>query len=175
MEYIIYKESPRTRSIRIVVDGTGTVRVTYPRRFSQKRVEQWVYERREWIARAQAKMSRGGIQLPQGSEGRKLYSQNKEQARSFVASALSQYKKQFSWKRIRITNTKTRWGSCSTRGTLSFNWRIILLRPELQQYLIVHELCHTLHHNHSPAFWSAVAQLRPEYKKERAALKQYRF
>jgi len=77
--------------------------------------------------------------------------------------------------RIAIRNQKTRWGSCSKKGNLNFNYRIVQLRPELLDYLIVHELCHLQEFNHSRNFWALVAKAVPDYKKLRAELKRFRY
>ena len=62
-----------------------------------------------------------------------------------------------------IRNQRTRWGSCSTRGTLSFNWRLIMAPPEVLDYVVVHELAHMHQQNHSKAFWAIVARYCPDY------------
>ncbi|GAP20091.1 M48 family metallopeptidase [Leptolinea tardivitalis] len=74
--------------------------------------------------------------------------------------------------RLTIRNQRTRWGSCSTRGTLSFNWRLIMAPPEVLDYVVVHELAHMKEQNHSKAFWSIVAHYCPEYLIHRNWLKQ---
>lgn len=75
--------------------------------------------------------------------------------------------------RITIRDQKTRWGSCSARGTLSFNWRLMLAPPAVLDYVVVHELCHLTHMNHSPAFWQAVADVCPDYRIHRKWLKDH--
>ncbi len=75
-------------------------------------------------------------------------------------------------KKIRLSSARTRWGSCSSRGTLSFTWRLVMAPPEAIDYVVVHELCHLKHPNHSPAFWAAVAAVMPGYKVQRAWLKK---
>ena len=69
----------------------------------------------------------------------------------------------FKIKRIAIKNQSTRWGSCSSLGNLNFNYKIIYLRPELADYLIVHELCHLGELNHSKRFWALVSKTMPKY------------
>ena len=173
---IAYIPSTRARSVRITVERDGSVRVSYPHRLERYRVESWVATRHEWIMRAQKKMlSRRGIALPTGTEGRTLFVKNKKRARSIVESYLSIYQKDFVWKKVRIVNARTRWGSCSTNGTLSFNWRIVYLDAAVQQYLIVHEICHLKHHNHSNRFWAEVELMLPGYKQLRDQLKGYHF
>ncbi|HEY6527449.1 MAG TPA: SprT family zinc-dependent metalloprotease [Cellvibrionaceae bacterium] len=66
-------------------------------------------------------------------------------------------------KRISIKEYRSRWGSCNVRKEVQFNWLIALAPPQAMEYVVVHELCHLIHFNHSPAFWSAVGQLMPEY------------
>lgn len=65
---------------------------------------------------------------------------------------------------IRIKEQKSRWGSCSGKGNLNFNWKIIMAPDEIIDYLVVHELCHLLHMNHSKEFWSSVEAILPDYK-----------
>ena len=75
--------------------------------------------------------------------------------------------------RITIRNQKTRWGSCSAKGNLNFNCLLMLTPPEIQDYVVVHELCHRLEMNHSPRFWNHVASILPDYRERRAWLKKY--
>jgi predicted metal-dependent hydrolase len=101
------------------------------------------------------------------------YQKYKEQAREIVLARLAHFNihYQFSIGRIAIRNQKSRWGSCSKKGNLNFNYRIVFLPPEGQNYLIVHELCHLGQFNHSAAFWSLVAQTIPNYKTARLTLR----
>lgn len=75
--------------------------------------------------------------------------------------------------RISIRDQKTRWGSCSTKGNINYNWRLVLLPEELADYVVVHELCHRVHMNHSKAFWQAVEKELPDYQLTRRKLKGY--
>jgi predicted metal-dependent hydrolase len=67
----------------------------------------------------------------------------------------------FNWTRLFIRSQKTKWGTCSTRGNISLNWRLIMCPPEILEYIIIHELCHTVHMNHSKSFWKLVKEHYP--------------
>ncbi len=71
---------------------------------------------------------------------------------------------------ITIRNQKTRWGSCSGKGNLNFNYKLYFLPAELMDYVIIHELAHRRHMNHSAAFWQVVEQYCPEWRTARARL-----
>lgn len=98
----------------------------------------------------------------------------RQAAREYFSSRVSFYAKilQVTFSSITIRNQKTRWGSCSSRGTLSFNWRLMLAPPRILDYVVVHELCHLIHMNHSADFWREVERILPDYKESRKWLKE---
>ena len=75
--------------------------------------------------------------------------------------------------RITIRDQKTRWGSRSSSGTLSFNYRLMYAPLKVLDYVVVHELCHITHMNHSKDFWNMVASILPDYKESRNWLKEH--
>lgn len=81
----------------------------------------------------------------------------------------------FMFTRFRLSSASTRWGSCSTRGTISLTWRLIMAPPEIIDYVIIHELAHTREKNHSRAFWKLVEEQLPDYRQRRCWLKKYGF
>lgn len=72
---------------------------------------------------------------------------------------------------IYIKDQKRRWGSCSSKGNLNFNWRLIMAPPRVMDYIIVHEICHMVHLNHSREFWDLVSSIMPDYKEQKEWLK----
>ena len=74
--------------------------------------------------------------------------------------------------KIRISSARTRWGSCSAKGTLSFTWRLVMAPPDVIDYVVVHELCHLRELNHSRVFWAYVEAVLPDYKRRRTWLKK---
>lgn len=74
--------------------------------------------------------------------------------------------------RITIRNQKTRWGSCSSKGNLNFNWRLTMAPGEVLEYVVVHELCHLVYMNHSAMFWKLVEDILSDYQRQRKWLKE---
>lgn len=73
--------------------------------------------------------------------------------------------------RIVVSRQRAAWGSCARDGTIRLSWRLMMLRPALVDAVIVHELCHLIQHNHSPAFWREVERVSPDYRSLRAELR----
>ena len=105
---------------------------------------------------------------------RRQYLKVREDARRLVHARLAHYQPHYgvALRKVFIKNHKSRWGSCSQRGNLNFNYKILYLPPELQDYIIVHELCHLVEFNHSPAFWALVEQSSPKAKALRSELRR---
>lgn len=96
----------------------------------------------------------------------------KKQARIRIKSLVYQKVKKINktLSRITIRDTRTRWGSCSSKGGLSFSWRLIMAPPEILDYVVAHEVAHLVHMNHSPSFWNTVERLTENAKSGRAWL-----
>ena len=68
------------------------------------------------------------------------------------------------YERITLRDQRSRWGSCSSKGALSFNWRLVLAPHDVLEYVVVHEVCHLVEHHHGPKFWALVERRRPHYR-----------
>jgi len=109
------------------------------------------------------------------SAGDKLkYQKYKTEARFLVLNKLEKYNQVYNFKynRVSIRDQRTRWGSCSKKGNLNFNYKIAFLPEELADYIIVHELCHLKEFNHSSRFWDLVARAFPNYLELRRTLRK---
>lgn len=100
------------------------------------------------------------------------YVQHKEYSRKVILERLAHYNLYYEHelKSVYIRNQKTRWGSCSSKGNLNFNYKTALLDQELCDYVVVHELCHLKEFNHSQKFWDLVGETIPDYKVRRSKL-----
>ena len=125
------------------------------------------------------------VQIPQGlafenslvqSEIRKTVSKIlRKQAKAYLPRRITflAEKYDFEFTKLRLSHTRTRWGSCSSSGTISLNIALMNLPHNLIDYVIIHELCHTRQMNHSQLFWKEVEQYDPEYKKHVEEMKKY--
>lgn len=136
------------------------------------------WKKRRAQSKAPAPRSVLVVQLPRAKRGSAAHNGAKRAARALAHARLAHFNQfyGFTYQRVFIRNQKTRWGACSAKGNLGFNYRIAYLPPQLADYVIVHELCHLGQFNHSPAFWQLVAQMIPDYKTHRRELRnRYRF
>lgn len=104
-----------------------------------------------------------------------LESRYRKAAREVFTARVAYYHKFTggSFTSITIRDQKSRWGSCSSRGTLSFNYRLLFAPPGVLDYVVVHELCHLTHMNHSKDFWNMVGHIMPEYKTCKTWLREH--
>lgn len=99
----------------------------------------------------------------------------KQQGSRYILQRLQVFgqKMNIQFEKVVFREQKSRWGSCSHRGNLNFNWRLVHAPEEVIDYVIVHELAHRVHFNHSPGFWKLVERFAPEYRKHRGWLKRH--
>jgi len=97
----------------------------------------------------------------------------REKAREVITKKVDAFKGDRRVGKVYIKDQKTRWGSCSSRGNLSFNWRLVMAPPEVVDYIVVHEITHLERLDHSKRFWEKVAKRCPDYKEHNAWLKKH--
>jgi len=170
------KKSIRARALRLSVYPGGSLVVTAPHFVSEGRVEDFIVRKSRWVVEKIEHLKKfvGTVLGVKRSGGKREYRLLKERALVFAQERVEYFNAiyQFTFKRISIRNQKTRWGSCSKRGNLSFNYKIVKLPQHLADYIIVHELCHLGQFNHSKKFWDLVARVVPNHKALRRELKK---
>ena len=169
----IAKKSRRAKNLRLAVYCDGSLVVTMPRGFSAVRAEKFILDKAEWILKKMKLMKgRSGNRLL-ARRSRSEYLKLKEEARLLVREKIEKFNNAYNleYKKIVIRSQKTRWGSCSQKGNLNFNYKIVLLPEKYAEYIIVHELCHLGELNHSRRFWNLVAKAVPDYSGIKKELK----
>ena len=166
------KKVRRSKHLRITIHQDKRVVVTAPIYTSYKTMERFLDSQKDWIKNKLSKLKDNKSTLPSG--GVTHYKKHKEQARALVNNRLEYFNQfyGFEYNRISIRNQKTRWGSCSRKKNLNFNYKIIFLTQEQADYIIVHELCHLKEMNHSKSFWLLVLKEILDYKEIRKMLKK---
>jgi predicted metal-dependent hydrolase len=184
----VVRVSRRVRRARIVVAPRRPVEVVVPPGTSPATVERLLRRHGDWIARRRAELeSRPSLGLdapgtawldgrpvpPPAGDPERWY---RRQARERITAAVVRESARLGldgWQRIRIGDPRSRWGSCSTRGTLSFSWRLVAAPLWVADYVVVHELCHLRHMNHSARFWALLHEAYPRHAEAQAWLRTY--
>ena len=166
IEYTLRKHRQAKR-LKLAIYCDGNFVVTVPWRMSMWNVDQFIREHADWVLEKMKAMKKIGKNNLFARNDRAEYLELKERARQLVHNRLEKFNKiyNFNYQGVAIRNQKTRWGSCSSKGNLNFNYKIALLPPRHADYIIVHELCHLKEFNHSKRFWNLVAKTIPEYEK----------
>ncbi len=163
----LFLRKKNLKRITISISPKKGVSVSYPWLISQKKVEKLVRDKSDWIIRNLKKSYEESQNRLLNRGSRREYSEKKEEAYKMIMEKLNYYNQfyNFDYKRVSIRNQRNRWGSCSSKKNLNFNYRIVFLPSELVDYLVVHELCHLKEMNHSKRFWELVEQIIPDCKK----------
>jgi predicted metal-dependent hydrolase len=165
------RRSPRARRWRLEVPWGEPARLTVPRWTSRAEVERVLAEKRSWIEEQRRRqVPRLGLERLAVSE-----SEARIGARELVSLLAEEQAERIgvAYQRIRIGGQRTLWGSCSARGTLSFNWRLVLAPLDVLDYVVVHELCHLRVPDHSRRFWALVERHRPHWRQQRDWLRRH--
>lgn len=167
-----FKVSRRAKRINIRVLPGGQVVATRPVWATESAALRFLASKREWVAKAVAKMRRKKTLV--GAKGMK---NNLAVAKNFVVGKVAEVNQAYGFPvgKIRIKNQASRWGSCSAKGNLNFNYRVAFLPDHLAEYVVAHELCHIKELNHSRAFWDLVALAVPDHRARRKELRNISF
>lgn len=167
ISYKVIRSARRTLAIQI--RGDGQVVVRSPKNLSDSRIAEFVRSKQDWIRKHLQNKTPG---LPRFTNGdiRALA----DRAVKEIPARVRYYAPLVgvTYGNITIRNQKTRWGSCTSEGNLNFNCLLMLVPPQVLDYVVVHELCHRKEMNHSDRFWAEVARVCPNYKEHRQWLKQ---
>lgn len=171
MDAVDVRRSPRARQWRLEVPWGEPARLTVPQGTSRAEVARVLAEKRHWIAEQRRR------QVPRLCLERLSVSESEARhaARELVSLLAEEEAERIgvAYDRIRIGAQRTLWGSCSPRGTLSFNWRLVLAPLEVLDYVVVHELCHLRVPDHSRQFWALVELHRPHWRHRRDWLREH--
>ncbi len=167
--YELIRAKRRSMSLKVDLDGKITVRAPY--RTPVQTADWFVEGHRDWIevrlkAGARIMAERPSYTDMERAEGRKQAAEVIKARCRYYAPVMG-----VSYGTVTIREQKTRWGSCSAKGNLNFNWKLVLMPPEILDYVVVHELAHRIQLNHSAAFWAEVGKILPDYKERRQWLK----
>lgn len=170
--YLIRK-SKKARCLKIEISVRQGVVLIVPERISLALAYRFLLSKSAWVSEVlarQALLPKSTFPVLTPIELRKL----KRDLRELIFSRLERFAPllKVGWSSVAIRDQKTRWGSCSKGGILSFNYRLAFLPSELLDYIIVHELCHLKELNHSVRFWKLVEGILPDYQLSRKKLKK---
>ncbi|KKQ56688.1 MAG: hypothetical protein US74_C0012G0011 [Parcubacteria group bacterium GW2011_GWA2_38_13] len=164
--------SDRSKNLRISISRDGNLLAILPYGMDEKFAENFIQKKSDWILKKIKYFQKHKFHiLPKSSQ--KEYKLRKKEAYAIIKEKILYFNSfyKFAIGKITIRRQKTRWGSCSRKGNLNFNFNIIHLPQNLLNYLVVHELCHLKELNHSKKFWELVSLQIPDYKILRKELK----
>lgn len=167
----ILRSGRKTMAIQVRRDGSVAVRC--PMWVSDSEAERFVRDHAGWVRQhRQEVLRRKEEEVTYTEEQVKEY---RRHARWLLARKTWQWAQKMgvTYRTITIRQQATRWGSCSGKGNLNFNWKLVLLPEELLDYVVVHELAHRREMNHSPRFWRVVEEQLPDYLERRKQLRTY--
>ena len=173
MDIELIRSKRRTIAIEITTDCRVVVKAPYGA--SKTVIDRFIGEKADWISRHLKKMEE---RQQEESESKPISDQEMRLLATRAKRVIPVKVRKFAeligvtYGRITIRNQKTRWGSCSAEGNLNFNCVLMRAPEEIVDYVVVHELCHRIHMNHSKAFWGEVEKIIPDYKRRRLWLKE---
>lgn len=167
-EYELIRSDRRTVALEIK-DGRAIVRA--PARMSRAAIDAFVAAHDGWIKEHIARAKKRAQAHPEPSE--EASAALIARAQAYLPKRVAHYARIMGVmpKRITITGARTRFGSCSSKGSICFSWRLMQYPDAAIDYVVVHELAHLIHMDHSPEFYSEIARVMPDYQARRAMLR----
>lgn len=165
--------SKRARHLSITVRHDSSVRVAIPKGVTLRTARKFFESKINWVSNHLKKIQRQNEKVQPPLE---LSNGEKRKARKYLRERLDYLSNKygFTYNRAFFRNQRTRWGSCSSRDNISLNMKLVRLPQEMQDYIILHELMHTKHKNHSKKFWHAMDELVGDSRQLRRQMRQYR-
>lgn len=166
----------KRRSMALEIRSDGSVLARAPLRVSDRTLRKfvasharWIYEKRQRMFERRQQLAQHPYEFPVWEE---MTTAQKKEVKEVITRRVVYYAQQMGvdYSGISVRNQKSRWGSCSAKGNLNFNYRLAYLPADLLDYVVVHELAHRRHMDHSAAFWQEVADYFPDYKQCRRRL-----
>ena len=164
----------RAKRITLSVRPSGEVKLTRPSTVSRERALAFLESRIEWVEAARRRMAERGVERPQYTPSD--IEQMRREAKAELPAKVEHWARHFGFRygRVTIRATRSKWGSCSGVCNISLSLFLMKLPPHLRDYVIIHELCHTVHHNHSAEFHALVDRcLGGNEKYLRSELRRY--
>ena len=160
--------------MRLSVFPGGILKVTIPKGFSRELMEKFMRKKSAWIASKIKIMKKRNFDPIFHGYSKRDYQKYKNQALDLAKKKLEEFNRiyGFEYNKITIRNSRSRWGSCSAKKNLNFNYKIAFLPEELLNYIVVHELCHIGQMNHSKSFWDLVKKTIPDYHEMRRKIRK---
>lgn len=168
---ILLSPSSRARRVSISVRVSGEVRLSYPARMPAKRALGFLDEKCDWILAARERMARRRAMLPPQlppEEQKARIEELRRAAREDLPERIARLSAAtgLRYEKLSIRASRTKWGSCSGQNHISLSLYLMTLPEVLRDFVILHELCHTVHHNHSPRFHALLDRLTGGREKE---------
>lgn len=161
--HVTVRRHPRARRYVLRVANDGELKLTVPTRASVRGGLAFVERCREWIARERARIEEHAAErAANASDDARLRAMAETQLTARCRELADKHGVPIT--RITIRDQRSRWGSCSARGAISLNWRLIRMPGFVSDYVILHELMHRRQPNHSAKFWNEVGQVCPEWR-----------
>lgn len=162
----------RRRSIGLQITADARLVVRAPMRASQRSINAVLAEKRDWIVAKLALMRERLRQRP-APVSHVFEREYRRQAKAVITSRVRHYAALMGLapRAVKVNGARRRWGSCSSTGSLNFSYRLLFAPLAVMDYVVVHELVHMVHLNHSQAFWNRVATVLPNFKQHHRWLK----